>query len=174
MADTAIQLASLKKEASKLSARISFLYTESDLLRRKLAAEEAEDKSEEKVDQFETTLALVSNIIFLRQEIEAVRKDLVLDQQARRELEQEVQKFQALHQPAQNKLDRLLELEAQLPITSSLSAISEPALPTSPVSPRRTQNITMAGVLGVMLGVFAALFREFYRPTTLSLPPGGE
>ncbi len=85
-------------------------------------------------------------------------------------MEQEVQELKALYEPAQAELDRLLELEPRLATISSLSAIREPALPTSPVSPQRTRNIMLAGALGLMLGVFAALFLEFYRSTTPSLP----
>ena len=44
----------------------------------------------------------------------------------------------------------------------------------APLSPQRTRNIMLAGALGLMLGVFAALFLEFYRSTTPSRPPVGE
>ena len=170
VADTSIGLDSLKKEASELSARISFLYTESDLLRRKLAAGEAADISKEEAGNLKRTLALASNITFLRQETDAIRRQLAVDKQARQDLEQEVQELKALYQPAQDELDRLQEIEPRLATISSLSAIREPALPTSPVSPQRTRNIMLAGALGLMLGVFAALFLEFYRSTTPSVP----
>ncbi len=168
VADTSIGLDSLKKEASELSARISFLYTESDLLRRKLAAGEAEDLLEEEAENLKRTLALASNITFLRQETDAIRRQLAVDKQTRQGMEQEVQELKALYEPAQAELNRLLELEPRLATISSLSAIREPALPTSPVSPQRTRNIMLAGALGLMLGVFAALFLEFYRSTTPS------
>ena len=144
LADTSIEVDALKREAEALADRVSFLSTESDLLRKKLSADRAGD-----------ILREVGNLTFLRQETDAIRRQLAVDKQARQELEQ---------------LDRLLELEPQLATISSLSAIREPALPTSPVSPQRTRNIMLAGALGLMLGVFAALFLEFYRSTTPSLP----
>ena len=113
---------------------------------------------------------MASNITFLRQETDAIRRQLAVDKQARQELEQGAQELEALYLPAQVELDRLLGLAPHLAAISSLSAIREPALPTSPVSPQRTRNIMLAGALGLMLGVFAALFLEFYRSTTPSAP----
>ena len=41
------------------------------------------------------------------------------------------------------------------------------AVPKHPVAPRRTRNILLSGVLGLMLGVFGALFLEYLRTTPL-------
>ena len=69
------------------------------------------------------------------------------------------------------EVDRLLEIEPRLATIASLSTIREPALPTKPVAPQRTRNISLAAVLGLMLGVFGAFFLEYYRTTAPAARP---
>ena len=169
--DATFSLSTTRSEADALERRIANLNGEVEIHRKQLAVGQAADELQ--IETERVAEALASNINFLRQETDAIRRQLEVDQQVRQELENEVQELQALYEPAISELDRLLELEAQLPKISSLSAISEPAMPTSPVSPQRARNIMLAGALGLMLGVFAALFLEFYRSTP-SLPSGEE
>ena len=86
-------------------------------------------------------------------------------------MEGEAQAIRAEYEPAQKELDRLRKIEPRLTTLASLSAIREPALTTSPVAPQRTRNILLAGVLGLMLGVFAAVFLEYYRSTSPEVRP---
>ena len=135
-------------------------------------------------DQAETRVRLATNRkeaetleaqnASLRAELRELGKELAEANASRDELDLRVARFRKAYEPASAELDRLQEIEPRLTAISSLSAISEPALPTSPVSPERSRNIVLAGMLGLMLGVFAALFLEFYRSTTPSQPPGRE
>ncbi len=110
----------------------------------------------------------------LREELRELGKELAEANTIQYKLDRRVARFRKAYEPAIAELDRLEEIEPRLATISSLSAISEPALPSSPVSPQRTRNIMLAGALGLMLGVFAAFFLEFYRSTNPSLPVGGE
>ena len=137
----------------------------------------AEDRAETRLrlatsrKEAETLEAQISS---LREELRELGKELAEANANRDRLDRQVARFRKTYDPAIEELDRLQEIEPQLATISSLSAIREPALPTSPVSPERTRNIMLAGALGLMLGVFAALFLEFYRSTSSYRPPGGE
>ena len=110
----------------------------------------------------------------LREELRELGKELAEANTIQYKLDRRVARFRKAYEPAIAELDRLEEIEPRLATISSLSAISEPALPLSPVSPQRARNIMLAGALGLMLGVFAAFFLEFYRTTNPSLPDGGQ
>ena len=105
LANSSVEIYSLKKESEALADRISFLSSEADLLREKLAADRAADISKEEAQQVQTTLALASHISFSRQESDAIRRQLAVAQKARHKLEQEAQAFKALYEPAQAELD---------------------------------------------------------------------
>ena len=165
-------MSTLRSESDALEKRLASLEAEAEELRKQLADSQVANALKKETESVTRALALASNIIFLRQETGTIRKDLLLDKQARQELEQQAQELGALYEPAQAELNRLLDLEPRLSAISSLSAIREPALPTSPVAPQKTRNIALAGALGVMPGVFAALFLEFYRSTAPSPAPG--
>ena len=110
----------------------------------------------------------------LRIKLRELGKELAEANAIQNKLDLRVTRFRKSYESAIAELDRLQEIEPSLANISSLSAIREPALPTSPVSPQRSRNIALAGVLGLIMGVFAAFFLEFYRSTTPSPPPAGE
>ena len=137
----------------------------------------AEDQAETRVrlatsrKEAETLKAQNAN---LREELHELGKKLAEANAIENKLDRRVARFRKAYDPARAELDRLEEIEPRLATISSLSAIREPSLPTSPVAPQRTRTIMLAGVLGLMLGVFAALLLEFYRSTSPSRPSGGE
>ena len=46
-----------------------------------------------------------------------------------------------------------------------MKLIQEPTVSSNPIKPKKKQNIAIAGVLGLMLGVFIAFFQEFWEKT---------
>lgn len=57
-------------------------------------------------------------------------------------------------------MDRQMDLTRQLRLMKPTEIVEAPAEPTAPVKPRRALIITVAGMLGLMLGVFVAFLRE--------------
>lgn len=59
-------------------------------------------------------------------------------------------------------LDRYLSLQKELNQLKDVEVIRGVREPVHPVKPRKTLNVAVAGVLGLMVGVFAALIREYF------------
>lgn len=60
-------------------------------------------------------------------------------------------------------MDRYMNLHKQLILMKSLEIVEAPAVPLQPVKPRRMLIVGVAGMLGLMLGVFAAFLRVALR-----------
>ena len=58
-----------------------------------------------------------------------------------------------------NLLDRYLDLQEQLALLENLE-VAQPAREPIPVEPHRTLIVVVAGMLGLMVGIFAAFLRE--------------
>ncbi|MGB9924599.1 MAG: Wzz/FepE/Etk N-terminal domain-containing protein [Methanothrix sp.] len=57
-------------------------------------------------------------------------------------------------------MDRCMNLQKQLMLMKSVEIVEAPAVPLQPVKPKRTLILAVAGMLGLMLGVFAAFLRD--------------
>lgn len=62
-------------------------------------------------------------------------------------------------------LDRELELEKQLTLLRHLEVVQETREPVAPIESKRALMVAIAGMLGLMVGVFAAFLREGLRRT---------
>jgi uncharacterized protein involved in exopolysaccharide biosynthesis len=58
--------------------------------------------------------------------------------------------------------DKLFSLKKQLMEAEKFQLFEAPLMPENPISPNKKQNIAIAAVLGLMLGVFIVFFREFW------------
>jgi capsular polysaccharide biosynthesis protein len=152
LAESRVRLATIRREAETLEDRISSLLAESEKLRGRLAA----------------------GIPILRDQVKELRQQLADAKKIRSGLDREATKLRAAYEPAMAEVDRLLEIEPRLVTIASLSTIREPALPNKPVAPQRTRNISLAAVLGLMLGVFGAFFLEYYKTTSPAARPNDE
>ena len=167
----------IQKEAEILVERIAHLESEVEQLREELVtAQEYSTKLNEKLeasrerDQLIGTLAasqkeavsLTTAVSNLREETRELREDLGEAKTSRDNLDREVTRIREAYEPALAESVRLQEMEHRLGILASLSTIREPSIPTNPVATQRTRNIILAGVLGVMLGVFVAIFLQYY------------
>lgn len=188
LVDTQVSLATKKKEAESLKNKVASLPRAIDNLRQELVtsqerAQSLKDKvaASQKAEQIRVSLAtsyqeaesLETSIASLKDEIRQLRGQILKSRAARQELESQAARRQAAYEPVRAELDRLLRLGLQLTTTASLSTIREPAQPTAPVSPQKTRNMALSGVLGAMLGVAIALFLEYYRgsPSATFPPP---
>jgi uncharacterized protein involved in exopolysaccharide biosynthesis len=66
-------------------------------------------------------------------------------------------------------LEKKLEAEQKLNTVESMQVLEEPAASSAPVSPNKKLNIVAAGVLGLMVGVFAAFTANYFRRNPLIL-----
>lgn len=62
---------------------------------------------------------------------------------------------------ANETADVFMEVVKEIMRVENVQVIDPAQVPTSPVSPRPLMNIAIAGVLGIMLGVFIAFLKEF-------------
>jgi uncharacterized protein involved in exopolysaccharide biosynthesis len=57
-------------------------------------------------------------------------------------------------------IDHSLEIQRQLSLLEHLEVVQEPKEPVVPIGPRKALIIAIAGILGLMLGIFAAFLKE--------------
>jgi LPS O-antigen subunit length determinant protein (WzzB/FepE family) len=57
-------------------------------------------------------------------------------------------------------IDRRLDLEKQLELIRNLKVVQPPVMPVNPIWPRKALIVGIAGVIGLMIGIFAAFLRE--------------
>lgn len=60
-------------------------------------------------------------------------------------------------------IDRCLDLQKKLDLLSHLDVVQPAREPLSPIGPRSVLIVSIAGVLGLMLGIFAAFFTEWQK-----------
>lgn len=81
-------------------------------------------------------------------------------------LEQRVNTARSSHEAFFNKYEetRIAEASEMGETTVNIAAVAP--VPDRPVAPKKMLNLAIAGVLGVMVGVFVAFFREYWRSTS--------
>ncbi|MDM7934092.1 MAG: GNVR domain-containing protein [Methanothrix sp.] len=62
-------------------------------------------------------------------------------------------------------MDRYLDLQKQLRLLKPVEIVERPSEPLYPVRPKRTLIVAVAGMLGLMAGIFAAFLREGLEKT---------
>jgi len=58
-------------------------------------------------------------------------------------------------------IDRRLELQKQLVLIRNLEVVQPATEPVSPIGPRKDLIVAIGGMLGLMVGIFAAFLREW-------------
>jgi capsular polysaccharide biosynthesis protein len=66
-------------------------------------------------------------------------------------------------------LEKKLQSKQKLNTIESMQVLEKPAASSVPVSPNKKMNIVLAGVLGLMVGVFAAFTVDYFRRNPLTL-----
>jgi succinoglycan biosynthesis transport protein ExoP len=128
-----------------------------------------EGSAEEQIQDLDTLIAVLEA---RREEVQSVINEMTLQQeilQLQEQLEREQARKQELTSArdlAWETYDTLARKEAEVGIASQVTdtevRFAVPAVePKKPVSPRKKLNIAIAGVLGLMVGVFGVFFIEF-------------
>lgn len=65
-------------------------------------------------------------------------------------------------------LDKKFSLEQALNTSRGIEVVEAPTIPEMPVRPRKTLNIAVSGVLGLMVGFFAAFALNYFRHNPLN------
>lgn len=60
-------------------------------------------------------------------------------------------------------LDHYQDLQTQLSILRPQKVVQEPKEPVSPVGPKKALIVTIAGIFGLMIGIFAAFLRDWLK-----------
>lgn len=50
---------------------------------------------------------------------------------------------------------------------STINIISQSPVPMKPVAPRKMLNVAIAGVLGLMVGVFIVFFKDYWEKSAV-------
>jgi uncharacterized protein involved in exopolysaccharide biosynthesis len=66
-------------------------------------------------------------------------------------------------------LEKKLQSKQKLNTIESMQVLEKPAASSVPVSPNKKLNIVVAGVLGLMVGVFAAFIADYFKHNPLKL-----
>ncbi|HHY38764.1 MAG TPA: hypothetical protein GX507_07560 [Clostridia bacterium] len=151
-------LAGLKFESEELNPVAS-------TLKEKLAEDEIELSGLKG-----TARKLQQAILKLEKELESLRKDLIEAETRERELTEKAKIYEDAYLSFSSQEEQARIAEATRLGEKTLTLIEEAIPPVQPVKPRKMLNIAVAGVLGVMVGVFTAFFAEFWRTSTPSRP----
>ena len=130
-------------------------------------------------------------ITFLDSLIRVLEERLIQTQERAQALEPEILALQRARQEAQTELDRLSRAQmlayeafeslarkaaeariAAQDTTGDVRLASRATPPSNPVSPRKMLNTLVAGVLGLLVGIVAALALEYWRKGQQEAPSG--
>lgn len=107
--------------------------------------------------------ALVQAIETTGSELESLQAELADKQHQDNIMKQKVEFAQSTYEAFLNKYEETRILKSS-DIGEASIIITSPAVePLSPIGPRKMLNMAIAAVLGVMIGVFAAFFREYWK-----------
>lgn len=105
---------------------------------------------------------LLSTVVAeLPAQIEALQASLIAYREERARLEREVNALKPMVDEARAQRDTLLALQRAADAAVP-AVVSDPALPSAPVAPRKLLNMALAGFLAAFVGIFGALIMEFW------------
>lgn len=124
-----------------------------------------------KVSNYRISIAETSKEIEdIKNKIELTKKELENIQVELAEKEHQQKLIQRKVNLAQSTYDAFLKKYEETRIAesseigdSSILIVSKAVVPQTPVSPRKALNLAIAGVLGVMIGVFVVFFKEYWE-----------
>lgn len=118
---------------------------------------------QEVLDQVENNIHSTNDIL---QQIESGGATSIDRDFRRSQLLESVQGFE---QQRLALLDRSLGLQKELNTLEAPQVVRSPREPVYPVKPNKKLNVALAGVLGLMIGVFLAFGLEYLRKNPLNL-----
>lgn len=106
---------------------------------------------------------LIEKINELKEELEKLQVELAEKQYQERIITRKVNLAQSTYDAFTKKLEESRIAQSSTIGDSSIIVVSPAVEPLKPVSPNKKLNIAIAGVLGIMIGVFVAFFREYWK-----------
>ncbi|MBU5676526.1 hypothetical protein KQI88_08860 [Alkaliphilus sp. MSJ-5] len=129
-----------------------------------IALKEKEAEIAVELTQAETKVQMLkTQIQSIQQEVEDLQIKLAERQHEGRLIDQKVQIAQNTYDAFTRKHEELRVTESSQVGESNMIIVSKAYPTTNPVAPRKALNVAIAGVLGIMLGVFAAFSIEYWQ-----------
>lgn len=122
-----------------------------------------------KIDLAEVNASIDSinnKITEMQEDIENLQVELQEKIHEEQLVQQKVNIAKATYEAFVKKYEELKVTESSKIGEASITIMSKAYPPTQPVSPKKTLNVAIALVLGLMLGVFVAFFQEYWQSTS--------
>ncbi|EOD00099.1 GumC family protein [Caldisalinibacter kiritimatiensis] len=106
---------------------------------------------------------LNNKIESVKKEVEILQVELAEKEHNQKLIERKVNLAQSTYDAFMKKYEETRITESSEIGDSSILIVSKAVTPELPVAPKKVLNLAIAGVLGVMLGVFIAFFKEYWE-----------
>jgi uncharacterized protein involved in exopolysaccharide biosynthesis len=98
-----------------------------------------------------------------QKELETIQLELADKEHNQALIQRKVDLSQGTYNTFLNKYEEIRIAESTEVGDSTINIISQAAIPEEPTGPRRILNLAIAGVLGIMIGVFSAFFKQYWQ-----------
>lgn len=102
-----------------------------------------------------------------QEEIEVIQSDLAEKRHQLNLVQRNVDIAQATYDAFLKKYEETRVVEATEMGESTINIVSQALVPLRPVAPRKMLNVAVAGVLGLMVGVFIVFFKEYWEKSAV-------
>lgn len=100
-----------------------------------------------------------------QKELEGLQEELAEKQLEERIISQQVEVAQKTYDTFLSKYEEIKVAQSVAVGDSTISIVSPAVVPIEPIGPKKMLNMAIAGVLGTMIGVLLAFFREYWKST---------
>lgn len=98
-----------------------------------------------------------------QKELEGIQSDLADKEHNQEAIKRNVDLSQGTYDAFLNKYEETRITESTEVGDSTINVISHAVIPDRPIGPRKMLNLAVAGVIGIMIGVVIAYFKEYWR-----------
>ena len=98
-----------------------------------------------------------------QRQLEALRVELAEKQLAQDRVQTKLQTVKDSYLGFAKKYEEMRVAESGRLAATTIQVVAGAAVPEEPVRPRKALNVAVAGVLGLMIGVFAAFFADYWQ-----------
>lgn len=98
-----------------------------------------------------------------QKELEGIQAELADKEHRQESIKRNVELSQGTYDAFLNKYEETRITESTEVGDSTINVISQAVVPDRPIGPRKMFNLAIAGVLGIMIGVFAAFFKSYWQ-----------
>lgn len=122
--------------------------------------------SEYKIDASELSAEMNmmrTKINTTQKELEGIQADLADKEHNQELIQRNVDLSQGTYDAFLNKYEETRITESTEVGDSTINIISHAVVPDKPIGPRKMLNLAIAGVLGIMIGVFVAFFKYYWK-----------